>query len=288
MTTTKLDPRPPPEALSDAQASRLIRMGLVETLCESDPLLASDRGALAAIRGMSADRYDRIRDALDRGLRDGARALAQTADVREHVAGLGWRRDDVVILAGDSMTADRQGWGRVIDVVVSTVAPERRPRFVHAGVGGDTTTDLLARMPAIARERPREVIAMIGTNDAQGIGAPPITKVSDGETRRNLDAIKSTLAQRPESCLRLIAPPCIRLDDIRADWFLRTLDIDWSVKRMEAKRRLILQSGGALLDAATAVRANEAGDFLDGLHPSLVGHLKLARAVLGALVRPRP
>jgi lysophospholipase L1-like esterase len=153
--------------------------------------------------------------------------------------------------------------------------------MLNLAVDGDTSTGVLSRLPAITEHQPDHVLIMVGTNDGQGHVGNRIPWISDRETERNLEAIGSGLREGGSE-VTWIAPPPIRIADIERHWYVGELPIGWSIERHESKRQIVLSQGGVGYDAAAAL-GQRAADFLDGLHPSLEGHLRLTRGLVESL-----
>jgi acyl-CoA thioesterase-1 len=257
----------------------LLRFQYLESIVEGDPHLLADPAAIAALRGLSAEEYGALRGDLSGELAQAVAELGDEAWTRRLDA-LPWQGKTVVAV-GDSITADLQSWARILAAALGRREAHAGTRMLDLAVDGDTSAGLLSRLPAIAEHQPDHVLIMVGTNDGQGHAGNRIPWISDRETERNLEAIGSALRDSGSE-VAWIAPPPIRIEDIERHWYLGELPIGWSLERHESKRQIVLSQDGFAYDPAAAL-GQRAEDFLDGLHPSLEGHLRLARGLVEGL-----
>lgn len=259
--------------------SYLVRFGHLESVIDGDPDLTPDPGAIALIRQLTVSEYEGLRTDLAAGVRAAAAELLAHRQWRTQLESLRWD-EQTVVAVGDSMTADLQSWARILDEALRT-HHGGRGGVKNLAVDGDTTAGVLARLPAILAERPDQVLIMIGTNDAQGLAGGTVPWLSNSETQRNLATIGAALTDAGAE-LTWMAPPRIRCAEIRSHWYLRDFPVGWSAERHEEKRGLVLDQPGRAYDVATAID-DEAGSFLDGLHPSLEGHRRIAMELVNAM-----
>lgn len=73
------------------------------------------------------------------------------------------------------------------------------PNIANDGVGGNTTAEILARLPGVIAQEPRLVILMAGTNDA-------LQHIEAHETFKNIQSIKVVLSNHGIE-LETISPP---------------------------------------------------------------------------------
>jgi acyl-CoA thioesterase I len=258
-------------------AEYLLRFQHLESIVNADPHLVADQTAIAALRRLPKEDYLATRKQLSDEV---CKAAVRLRDgCQEQLDSLPWRQGALVV-AGDSITADLQSWARILCAAMRASATHESSRVVNFALDGDTSTGLLSRLPAIVAEQPAHVLIMIGSNDGQGHACDAMPWVSDAETERNLEAIGAEV-RRAGASVSWVAPPPIRVTEIESHWYLGALPIGWSIDRHEAKRRIVMRQEGFVYDAAAAIGDREQ-DFLDGLHPSLEGHSRLAEGVVQA------
>lgn len=261
-------------------AAYLLRFQHLESMVAGDPHLVDDPRALAALHGLAVEEYEGIRGRLADEAAVVAAELGADDAWSRRLDSLPWAGKTVVAV-GDSMTADLQSWARILEGAMREREPHAQTRMVNLALDGDTSAGLLSRLPAVLAQEPEHVLVMIGTNDGQGHAGNRVAWISDGETVRNLEVIGRALGDSG-AAVTWLAPPPIRLEEIRRHWYLGELPIGWSVDRHESKRQIVLRQEGSTYDSAAAL-GDRAEHFLDGLHPSLDGHRRLARGLVDAL-----
>ena len=85
------------------------------------------------------------------------------------------KNGDIVVFAGDSVTdagkigsymALGSGYVYYVNNIVNAFYPEITPKFINAGISGDTSTDLLNRFDSdIIAHNPNYVFILIGAHD---------------------------------------------------------------------------------------------------------------------------
>jgi acyl-CoA thioesterase I len=201
-------------------------------------------------------------------LRARRRALAARARAAAPDGPWPFAAGDVVVGLGDSITADALSWFELI-------AARGGARFVNAGISGDTTADLRKRAFRIAALRPRWILVMIGTNDCQRHGPREDRLVAEGETLRNLLALDATLRATGARVVWITPPP---VDEPGLGAALRARGLRFRAADLSA---LAAALAGVAADAID-IQPGFAG-WEDGVHPSLAGHVHIARSVLAAL-----
>jgi acyl-CoA thioesterase-1 len=267
---------------SDKDDAYLPRFGYRASNVGFDAHFDAGPEVFAPLMDLGVDEYGAIHSRLTHELKDAAAELGD-ADWLRHLDSLPWRGKTVLAI-GDSITADVQSWSRILSAVLEGRAAHRETRLVSLALSGETTTGLLSRLSTILALEPDYVLILIGTNDAQGHPLTRVPWISDEETERNLRVLGSVLSEVGASLVWL-APPPFRLEDIARHWYVGELPIEWSVERHEAKRQIVLAQDGLTFDTASVI-GERPEDFLDGIHPSLEGHLRLAEGLVNALPSP--
>jgi lysophospholipase L1-like esterase len=203
------------------------------------------------------------------------------------------RDGDTVVFLGDSITAART-YGKIIENYTLLRYPDRKVRFVNAGVGGDTAAGGLKRLERdVLAHKPTVVIVAYGINDI-GWG----TKADDKHKKTYLDGIRGIVGACKKRDVRVyICSAAATADDPAKseDGFLQKM----CDEGMELSRSL----GGNAIDvqrtmrgiqktiwAANAKVADKGKhDTLhapDGVHLNDVGQLAMAFAILKGLGAP--
>jgi acyl-CoA thioesterase I len=238
-------------------------------------LLDCDLGSLHQIRS-------ELRTALGRACDE----LLADSTFTQAVLALPFRPGEVVVAVGDSITADQLSWAEILGCVFARLRPEE-VRFVNASVSGVTTADLIARLHDIAAHEPSWVIAMIGTNDARRHGSGgPVRMASAGETARNLAALGPLLRERTASRLVLVTPPPVDEERLLAYEAFREVRVTWRSEEIDQVAELVRgQTDVLVIDVHRELVSEEAAGYLtaDGIHPSIAGQMRIARAIATAL-----
>jgi len=172
------------------------------------------------------------------------------------------------VALGDSITDDAQSWAELLrhcldpDVTV-----------VNAGISGDTTVDALARLYGVVSLRPSVVVAMLGTNDCQRHGPHGALLVPPEVSLRHAREITSWLQATGARVIWLTPPP---IDEAALAAAVRPRPLEVRATDLDRVRHALLTSGLEVVDTGLTTT-----DLLpDGLHPSLTGQVKIARALL--------
>ncbi len=189
---------------------------------------------------------------------------------------------------GDSITygacdTDALGWvGRLRKKLF---LDDEEVTFYNRGVGGDTSSDLLKRVPIeYASLRPEISILAIGINDSLFRESDPSTcEVSITDFEQNLLSILSVFKQSKSVFVigltrvteSLVQPlPWSTTKKCYANSTIA--DYDAILKRVSAEQQV------TYIDVSTLLQANE---LMDGLHPNANGYDKIADRILGELER---
>lgn len=203
------------------------------------------------------------------------------------------RDDDTVVFLGDSITAART-YGKIIENYTLLRYPDRKVRFVNAGVGGDTAAGGLKRLERdVLVHKPTVVIVAYGINDI-GWG----TKADDKHKRAYLDGIRGIVSACKKKDVRvyICSAASTAEDPAKAeDGFLRKM----CDEGMELSREL----GGGAIDVQRTMRgiqkrvwadnakvADKSKHYTlhapDGVHLNDAGQLAMAFAILKGLGAP--
>src|SRR5947207_10651832 len=121
---------------------------------------------------------------------------SRAADAR--AAEFALKSGDTVVFLGDSITAART-YGKIIENYTLLRFPDRRVRFINAGIGGDTAAGGLARLQRDVFDRGATVLTVsYGINDI-GWGG----KADDEHKQKYLDSIRQIVQQCHEHHVRV-------------------------------------------------------------------------------------
>jgi lysophospholipase L1-like esterase len=251
----------------------LMRRGTGEAVPE--PLL------LAQVLGCTADEATALVDGLDARAAAAAEELTSDPKTRTALSRLPFRSGDRIVALGDSITADRVGWARLLSGVLAGSQPG--VTVVNEGLGGDTSSDLIARLDLVSADRPSWVVLMIGTNDIRRHGPTRAYRMASiSETRRNLGILARAVKEMGANLLVMTAPP---VHEERAATYFRDDDCTWYSADAEELAETVLEVRPDAVDVHRAFTATGIDDLLepDGVHPSIAGQQLIVRTLLSVL-----
>lgn len=177
-----------------------------------------------------------------------------------------------IVFLGDSITA---GWR------------DKRPGFfgpgrVCRGIGGQTTPQMVLRMPQdVVQLKPRVVHIMAGTNDIAG-NAGPITLAQSAD---NIRAMARLARQNGIEVLLASVPPAASFP------WIAGLETVGPIREMNAWAKGYAEANGITYVDYTPVLADAAGGMkpgmaYDGVHPDTAGYAAM-ESVLGPMLAAR-
>lgn len=174
-----------------------------------------------------------------------------------------WCGDSITEGAGASAVGKR--WPNQVHKLLGARVSQG---WINAGVGGDTSAGLLARIDDILGTGPELLVVMIGTNDAGH--DIPLAAYQD-----NIEAIREAAAVVGVPLVLCTVPPRSTAPLVPTyNLWLRQWCHHNGIPCVDTYRPLV--------DPATGLLA-AAYDSGDGVHPSDAGHLAIATAVAGVL-----
>jgi len=113
------------------------------------------------------------------------------------------KKKKVIVAAGDSLTH-----GQVSANYVNLLEDELpRFNFINAGVNGDRSSDLLARLDTLLKCKPRIIFILIGTNDIRNALNQDTLDDSVKSFKKNYSEILKTLEQSSAKIAVISIPP---------------------------------------------------------------------------------
>jgi len=205
---------------------------------------------------------------------------------------------DTLLMIGDSITdagrarpvsegpsgALGTGYVSLVDALLNAWQPTLGIRVVNRGTSGNTVRDLAGRWQSdVLDRRPDWVSVMIGTNDVwRQFDSPdsPEDHVLPDEYARTLDAL--VIRTQPAVKGMVLLTP-FYLEPNRSDAMRARMDDYGAIARETAQAHgTLFVDTQAAFDAVLA-HVDPATLSGDRIHPSLTGHMVLARAFLSAL-----
>ncbi len=170
---------------------------------------------------------------------------------------------------------------------------------VNAGVGGDTSTRMLARLDKdVLLKRPSVVLIMAGLNDAAWVDPGPkartAPRVPEAEFEKNLTAIVARVRKAKATPVLLTPNPMTRAYKYQNMPFYQENDMnDGLSPYADAMRRVARTTETCLVDIfADWQHQNDHRRWIpDGLHPNAEGHRRIAAKVMescGTVLKRKP
>lgn len=240
---------------------------------------------LADLLTMPAEVLKGIRAQLATEVRQAAEALLADAAFAKQVDSLPFPAGSTVVGFGDSLTDDLQSWLEILRQVLEIRRPKDQIKLVNAGASGESTTQMLFRVPQVLSLDPAFVICMGGTNDARRFGALPVTQVSLTETRRNLAAFADTAAKSGKTRWIWMTPPPVIESRVTGHWFWTPMATSWNAADVKAIGDAMLGFAAPVVDLRPAFTGPAGMDLIldDGVHPTLQGQQAILRALVAKI-----
>ncbi|MBO7236754.1 MAG: hypothetical protein J6V45_01570 [Kiritimatiellae bacterium] len=193
---------------------------------------------------------------------------------------------DRIAFLGDSITQcgsdDPRGWVNILESRVRKEVDE--VAFIHAGIGGNTSADMLKRINAdVIRRKPTWVFFSCGVNDSPNpvVDNPgvPLDKYV-----KNVTAIFNKLDKTGAKIVVLSQTPVLE-DDPNYAANINLVSYNAELKRMALERKYIYLDPGAAIRKAIAEKKDPKKRSLtwDGTHLNDRGNAIFADAVLKGL-----
>ncbi|MBW4718066.1 SGNH/GDSL hydrolase family protein [Saccharothrix obliqua] len=251
--------------------ARLVRFHQPE---KSVPFLTgADDTRVAAVFGLDAAAYRALLADFEREARAAAEALLDDADVAAAVARLPLAAGAHVVALGESTTADRLSWFEIARHALDLHRPGHGIRFTNLAVSGSTTTQGLSRAPALGYQRPDLVLCMFGANDVQRLGRDGPRLVSQGETERNLAALRAFAGPVPWTWL---TPAAVDEARVAAYPHFQRAGLWWANADVDAVADHLLDRPEPVVDTR---RTGPGVHLDDGVHLTVDGQRDIAAAV---------
>lgn len=203
-------------------------------------------------------------------------------------AGLPFVNGDRIAFLGDSITQlgadDPRGWVNILESRVRKEVDE--VAFIHAGIAGNTSADMLKRINAdVIRRKPTWVFFSCGVNDSPNPAADnpgvPLDKYV-----KNVSTIFDKLDKTGAKIVVLSQTPVLE-DDPNYGANINLVSYNAELKRMALERKYIYLDPGAAIRKAIAEKKDPKKRTLtwDGTHLNNRGNAIFADVVLKGLER---
>lgn len=243
----------------------------------------------AQLLGLSGEQFDAVLCQLAEDRNRAAEVLLGDPEIVAAIDRLPFSANDTVVGVGDSLTADRCGWFDILATAVNARRVKDCLRFVNAGVSGDSSIQMLARLPALLSQRPRWVLALAGGNDARRFGdAESPVQLSVEATVRTLKTMRALALKSNVSNWLWITPPGISQVAAAQSPLWQAFATHWRAQDIADIASAVASLEGPVCDLRDAFAGSLLDGLLldDGIHPNVEGQTLIARAVIRRLTTP--
>jgi lysophospholipase L1-like esterase len=236
----------------------------------------------ATLIGIDESVLSEARQHLVQIVKTAALDLLKQEDIIEQIEKLPFKDGETVLVIGDSLTDDMQGWFEILRHVVELSSTSRDLRFINAAIYGSTSIDALRNSyRALSIAKPTWVIIALGSIDAQRLhSATDRTLVSMAEFWENLNSLEQIIAEfTPNPVIWITPPPAIT--ELMQDMPLFEGTLDES--DLASYREIITGKPGFIVDPSGKRMGMppQAWNYLaDGFHPSVIGHIETVKEFL--------
>jgi len=239
--------------------------------------------AHAALLGLPIEVYTTERRRMHEQASDAAAALLADPAVASMVDRLPLRKGGELLVFGDSLTSEPQSWAVILrEMLAMRRGADGITVTIHA-VAGETTTQGLVRVGAIARSRPDWVVFLYGTNDARTQGPHPTkTLVHPEETARNLAELRHRVARETTARCLFITPPPVNEAQVAEHPGLARFGVRFRNEDVSRVAAIVRDAGAPVIDIFSMLGDPPPSELLlgDGLHFTIAGQKRLALEVI--------
>lgn len=244
----------------------------------------------AAFIGISESELSAARKNYQKITKTAALDILKDEDIIDVINNLPFKDDQTIMVIGDSITDDLQGWFEIFRQVIEIGADTTGLRFINAAVYNSSSVDAMRHAyRTLSLHQPDWVIIALGSLDAQRLhGSTNRTMVSLAEFWENISTIESMAMQQTSNPIIWLTPPSV-VSELMEDMPL----FDGVVYEADLSqyREVIAGKNGFVVDplGSRLGQPAEAWNFMpDGFHPSLTGNVTTVKTVIKALTAESP
>lgn len=263
------------------------------------PLLPgiNNEEAMAGLMGLELEELQKLRNRFAKNAKEAAVELLEDPEIAEWIEELPFEKEDTIVVLGDSITDDLQGWFNIFAHVLEIGLEDSGFTFVNSGVSYNTSTDALKRLNRdVLDHDPDWVIVALGTFDAQRLHVSPDRPlVSLADYWENLNTIEEAVSEVTDNPLIWLTPPPV-ITEMQQQ--IRLFHFDLFEEDLAKIREILTSKKGYIVDPMGTRMNDEEEDvseeknegpaawnyLSDGLHPSLSGHTNTVKELIRFLV----
>lgn len=188
-----------------------------------------------------------------------------------------------IVFVGDSITAAPDGYVKVVEHMLSAIAPGLRLTYVNSGIPGNKVTDILDRIgETVIAHDPDWITLSIGINDVwHGINGVPVERFTP-----LYDEVVTRLQKQTVARIALFTTTVIG-EDLESEANQKLVPYNDFIRETAGKRKALLVPMNEEFHRAISARRKVAdGEELrfttDGVHMNPIGDLLMAMTLLRA------
>lgn len=208
--------------------------------------------------------------------------LLKEQEVIDNLDKIPFQNDDTIMVIGDSLTDDLQGWFEIFRHLLEIGVDDANYRILNKAVYGSTSLDALRRIDRdLALNQPNWVLIALGSLDAQRLhGTGERTFLSIADFYENISTIESMVGEITQNPIIWITPPPpiteLMVDMPLFNGVLLESDLAQYRQVISGKSGIVVDPYGKRLGIPP-----DAWNYLpDGFHLSLPGHIETVRWLL--------
>lgn len=268
----------------DPQMQFMVRLMQPQKLLP--PLPGVQLALEAQLLGLTGEQFDAVLRQVADDRNRAADELLADPEIVASIDRLPFSANDTVVGLGDSLTADRCGWFDILAAAVNARRANDSLHFVNAGVSGDSTVQMLARLPAMLSQRPRWILSLAGGNDARRFGdAESPAQLPLETTIRTLQAMRALALKSGVPNWLWITPPGISHVAAARSPLWQAFSTYWRAQDIADIANAVAALEGPVCDLRDAFAGSRLEGLLldDGIHPNIEGQTLIARSVISRL-----
>ena len=251
------------------------------------PLLpgASDLKNVASFIGIEEDKLKAVRQNLDEQAKEAAlEILNNLEDPVGTLENLPFHDEDVIVVIGDSIAGDRQGWFEILRHLLE-IGTDKNLKFINSASYQFNSTDALKYLDQhMMAHNPNWVFVALGTFDAYRPNyASDRTMISLTEFWENMNSIQNAIEHVTKNEVIWVSPTPVKSSAMEKDPLLNGVINNHDIVQIQ---QLLSDKNGFVVDPYGRRFGNPAEDWnylSDGLHHSITGHIQTVKKVLEVL-----
>lgn len=251
------------------------------------PLLpgTSEIKNVASFIGIDEDKLRDVRKNLDEQAKEAAlEILNELDDAVGTLESLPFKDEDTVLVIGDSIAGDRQGWFEILRHLLE-IGTDRNLKFINSASYQFNSTDALKYLDQhMMAHNPDWVFVALGTFDAYRPNyASDRTMVSLTELWENMNSIQKAVQHVTKNDVIWVSPTPVKSAAMEKDPLLNGVINNQDIAQIQ---QLLSDKNGYVVDPYGRRFGNPPEDWnylSDGLHHSITGHTQTVKKILEVL-----